>query len=1194
MGTQLEVPSKFKGTSPVATQARVQVLSDLYSNGRLRTEFEYLQPSIERYNNVLNALTTQAYNQLLEDFGLLQERDDAGGVTYTVKNNDYSKFIETLKDESIRRQMPKQLLASFDRLEERNIEKRPVYFDAVSNKGRLEGVLWSLAGKRVIRQRFKGDMYVQQSSLGFETSKIKDLPGERLDELTPYKEGDKYMEVYLPHHFKEMVGKNMIVKKDGIYDGNTRVGDLDLLKLIGIRIPTDGIHSIEAIKVKGFLSRTAGPTVVIPSEMVTKSGSDFDIDKLVLYFPAYKMRGDQLVKEKFYDSLEEWYNAQGTISPEELEQLKGTSLSEALVYNFVSRIGKQSFEEWQTENPDATIYNVQSKGAMQNAVMEDMIKLLQANERYSTWMQPVHTNDLEEIALELNGGIIKDFETGKETFVEGVYKDENRLPDLATITDYHLDTRIPNLIKVAEAFNKGQTLVGIEALASTHHVKGQIAGLALDTDNEIEIPTGATKEVLIRFEGFDPLAAEHSLGRVMNIDETMRISDAISQFVNASVDVVNNPILHILNINPDNANMWTFLTRIGVDVRTAAMFANQPIIKDYLKLLEIGRSRTSKVMEVSEYDEEIAEKLLKNYAGEERTNMLFNADILKSMVGKTIEDMSPEEKSMQLQILDDMFVYSKIGESLGNIVTAQSFDTKIPKSRNHLRVILDMYESALSTGLFKNAEKIAERDRIAPEDYNIERYSYKEDIVNKFDTDVDTIINGMRNVSIADNIDYDIELEIQKAEENGIKYFTSTDSSPEAVEYFGKPVESYVFYNEKGKEQAKNIYKIQTEDLSLSKEEESAILGYMLQYNLDEVSDFTGISIEDIKALVSKQKSPATFMRSMATYNYDMQTIFNDMFLTEKENTTYNQGFKAVQQIFANPNIKGLSVDDRAKVLSKYENGFISFMLQNIGDVNLGGNIKTLMLGDNSMASQIEMIQDPKSKHPLKDNPFLQNLIPVISPIRSGKDMTNDYLQPLNRTMTPFEMDVLYDGFRELEASNKAYPNLALNIIKTALLQAGVESTRDSFLNTIPGDSIMRLMEDYLDKYATGNTSMLFKGKVEDYFEYFFQNNQNNSTIVPKDTRYSKKIYPYTYKLSAKSRAEFKQALKTGAAKPKMVKEFKRNPIKNIEGAPGPTGMKGSPTLINMTNKTFLASNYRKSEEGEEAAPKNDDITCKT
>tara|TARA_R110002096_G_scaffold249320_1_gene441681 strand:- start:1876 stop:2634 length:759 start_codon:yes stop_codon:yes gene_type:complete len=252
------------------------------------------------------------------------------------------------------------------------------------------------------------------------------------------------------------------------------------------------------------------------------------------------------------------------------------------------------------------------------------------------------------------------------------------------------------------------------------------------------------------------------------------------------------------------------------------------------------------------------------------------------------------------------------------------------------------------------------------------------------------------------------------------------------------------------------------------------------------------------------------------------------------------------------------------------------------------------MLGDNSMASQIEMIQDPKSKHPLKDNPFLQNLIPVISPIRSGKDMTNDYLQPLNRTMTPFEMDVLYDGFRELEASNKAYPNLALNIIKTALLQAGVESTRDSFLNTIPGDSIMRLMEDYLDKYATGNTSMLFKGKVEDYFEYFFQNNQNNSTIVPKDTRYSKKIYPYTYKLSAKSRAEFKQALKTGAAKPKMVKEFKRNPIKNIEGAPGPTGMKGSPTLINMTNKTFLASNYRKSEEGEEAAPKNDDITCKT
>ena len=81
--------------------------------------------------------------------------------------------------------MPPQLLRSLEKLQSRNDAKKPIYFDAVSNKGRLEGVLWTLAGKRVIRQKFDGDMYVQQSSLGFETATIKDVSGVRLEELKP-------------------------------------------------------------------------------------------------------------------------------------------------------------------------------------------------------------------------------------------------------------------------------------------------------------------------------------------------------------------------------------------------------------------------------------------------------------------------------------------------------------------------------------------------------------------------------------------------------------------------------------------------------------------------------------------------------------------------------------------------------------------------------------------------------------------------------------------------------------------------------------------------------------------------------------------------------------------------------------------------------------------------------------------------
>ena len=1085
MGTQLEVPSKFKGKSPLATQARVQVLSDLFEDGQLREEFKELAPTVERYNEVLNGLIDRGYKELLDELNLVESTDDQGVRTYTVKNQDYSKFLDAIKNESIKRQMPMQLMASLEKLQERNDAKKPIYFDAVSNKGRLEGVLWSLAGKRVIRQKFDGDMYVQQSSLGFETAKIDDVPGLRLEELKPYTIGDQYMEVYLPHHFKEMVDKDVVITEDGIFSDGELIGGLDLVEMIGIRIPTDGIHSIEAIKVKGFLPRSQGPTVVIPSEMVTKSGSDFDIDKLVLYFPSYKKVGNKLVKEEFYNSLEEWYDAQDRITPEELEQLKGDSLTQALVYNFTKSVGKQSFEDWKKENPKATKYNVQSRGAMQNAVMEDMIALLQAKgvtneaakqERFDTWMQPVNTNDAERIALKLNGGTVTDPKTNKKTFVEGIYKGAKRLPDLANITDYNLNTDIPTLIKVSEAFNKGKTLVGIAALASTHNIKGQMAGLRLNVkDQFIKLP-GKTAAVRLNFEGFDPLAESYSLGRTRNINGTMRVSDALSQLVNASVDVVNTPILHVLNITPDNANMWMFLLRAGVDMETIAMFANQPIVKDYLSLLEVGRSKTMKVMEKSQYDEEIIQSLRTTYANsykvpETESNVkAFNAAILSETVAQDSSALTDSQKHDQLQILMDMMVYNKVGESLGNIVTAQSFDTKIPKNRNHLKVVLDMYESAVSTDLFENVEQIS----------------------------------GM-------NI-------------------------PGSVA---------------------------AEELSETDESE-----------------------------------PANFMRAMTSYNFSMQTVFNEMFLTEGAGEQYQDDFRKVQKIFTNPEIKGLSVDDKARILSKFEDGFISFIIQNAykeGLIPLGDNIESLMFGDDSMANRLQKIQDPKGEHPLRDNPFILSLVPVLAVSREGKERTNDYLQPINRTMTSYEMRTVFDGFNEIRGVD---PDLAREFVQTALLQSGVGSSRTSFLNTIPGDFVLEYMEGSLDSYFDGSSEINIEGS---YFDRFFMDNHDDRQIVPKDTGYSRKIYPFTYKVSSESVKARQKALREGLPLPKFQKYYYRNFSADKSGKASnskksvTSEVTGSRTFVNMTDTIRIPSNTivdksRISKKTDE----DPDITCYT
>ena len=52
---------------------------------------------------------------------------------------------------------------------------------------------------------------------------------------------------------------------------------------VAFRIPTQNQNSIDAIKIAKFLPKEFRDSVVIPSALVAKVGSDFDIDKLSMY-----------------------------------------------------------------------------------------------------------------------------------------------------------------------------------------------------------------------------------------------------------------------------------------------------------------------------------------------------------------------------------------------------------------------------------------------------------------------------------------------------------------------------------------------------------------------------------------------------------------------------------------------------------------------------------------------------------------------------------------------------------------------------------------------------------------------------------------------------------------------------------------------------------------------------------------------
>ena len=106
-------------------------------------------------------------------------------------------------------------------------------------------------------------------------------------DLKFYNKDSPVAQVILPNFYKKVLDIKSIKDKR-------------LLKIIGFRIPTSGLNLIENFEVVDFLPSSYGNIIIVPSAIVAKAGSDFDIDKLYLYFYNifYNVNNDPVVIDK--------------------------------------------------------------------------------------------------------------------------------------------------------------------------------------------------------------------------------------------------------------------------------------------------------------------------------------------------------------------------------------------------------------------------------------------------------------------------------------------------------------------------------------------------------------------------------------------------------------------------------------------------------------------------------------------------------------------------------------------------------------------------------------------------------------------------------------------------------------------------------------------------------------------------------
>lgn len=141
---------------------------------------------------------------------------------------------------------------------------------------KIQSLLTSIVKNRVTKQKIAGGAFIQTSAWGF----------KREPKVIYNDDGSvKHIECYLPCPSEELY--NMLIdEKTGEIDIDKKYKGADgkwhyvvpekYREFIGYRVPTESFYSCAPFKVIGFLPRQVGTIIVVPRDIVSMAGSDYD------------------------------------------------------------------------------------------------------------------------------------------------------------------------------------------------------------------------------------------------------------------------------------------------------------------------------------------------------------------------------------------------------------------------------------------------------------------------------------------------------------------------------------------------------------------------------------------------------------------------------------------------------------------------------------------------------------------------------------------------------------------------------------------------------------------------------------------------------------------------------------------------------------------------------------------------------
>ncbi len=730
---QTEVPTKENNEVTQGSQPTKLATMD-YMEAGVPIDFMSEETDFEKRFNEWTKLLDKSsynngdnlYNELKNNQALLEARIENGleklfkklGIkkvgtdSYTLDKPELT--FELLKQELLKREVNDNIVAALN-----GYEDGKFVLEAIPSYQQIRNILYSVAHKSVVAPKLKGGQKVQVSSALLESvrGKAKEITDEKGNTKLVYssdilrfytnKDGKRTCQIMISRWFDSPLSDEELMN----YFNNTEEGKKQLSALAGVafRIPTQKQNSIEAFEIAKFLPQGFGDSVIVPSALVKKVGSDFDIDKLFIYLKSLYTDGKgnlkvipfygygEQAKDKFrqlfndilfvkkdvviskifsQENLRELFRdvSFGKTSEKQIEKwvpifkqiFNEAIVDDALAANIVEEIFVDRFQSLGKKLDELTNEDLQ-KG-LQEVFVEDMYRKSLDNAYISSFEKLVsHPLNFVNLVKPNSAKQMQDLTSEIEQLV-GIEKPN--YSDVSLMLDREFMSELRN------DFVRGKYNIGIAATSQTGNAQSQRGLLTIDT-SKLNLASDKDRKFLkdasIRFTNYNSVKGMPTLSKIQDAnslpEDRNYISDVIGQVIDGFVDVNKDPWVMRLGITTNTAGTWLFLIRLGVPLRDVGFFMNQPIIRDFLQTLE---NNGYSYLFNSNVIDAVKETYETNIDNVEFSTIPSEEELTDMMGGK---ELGPLENAKQLFILDEFLKYSKMAEHLLTFTQATNFDT---------------------------------------------------------------------------------------------------------------------------------------------------------------------------------------------------------------------------------------------------------------------------------------------------------------------------------------------------------------------------------------------------------------------------------------------------------------------------------------------------------------------------------------